>query len=100
MNFVVKYWPEGQHSLRPHHDSSTFTINVALSRPGIDFEVRTYVHILFDMQDSFIIFRVEVVGLYAIIVVLQLHVWDGLSCIQEDLLIIMKAYELPGGLGI
>ena len=39
MNFVVKYWPEGQHSLRPHHDSSTFTINVALSRPGVDFEV-------------------------------------------------------------
>lgn len=39
MNFVVKYWPEGQDSLRPHHDSSTFTINVALSRPGIDFEV-------------------------------------------------------------
>lgn len=38
MNFVVKYWPEGQHSLRPHHDSSTFTINVALSRPGVDFE--------------------------------------------------------------
>lgn len=39
MNFVVKYWPQGQHSLRPHHDSSTFTINVALSKPGIDFEV-------------------------------------------------------------
>lgn len=38
MNFVVKYCPEGQHSLRPHHDSSTFTINVALSRPGRDFE--------------------------------------------------------------
>ena len=41
MNFVVKYWPEGQHSLRPHHDASTFTINVALSKPGIDFEVRS-----------------------------------------------------------
>lgn len=39
MNFVVKYWPQGQHSLRAHHDSSTFTINVALSKPGIDFEV-------------------------------------------------------------
>ena len=40
MNFVVKYWPGGQDNLRPHHDSSTFTINVALSRPGIDHEVR------------------------------------------------------------
>lgn len=39
MNFVVKYHPQGQASLRPHHDSSTFTINVALSRPGIDHEV-------------------------------------------------------------
>lgn len=38
MNFVVKYHPQGQASLRPHHDSSTFTINVALSRPGIDHE--------------------------------------------------------------
>lgn len=39
MNFVVKYTPTGQSFLRPHHDSSTFTINVALSRPGIDYEV-------------------------------------------------------------
>ena len=39
MNFVVKYCPEGQHSLRPHHDSSTFTINVALSKPDVDYEV-------------------------------------------------------------
>ena len=39
MNFVVKYHPQGQSSLRPHHDSSTFTINVALSRLGIDHQV-------------------------------------------------------------
>ena len=39
MNFVVKYHPQGQANLRPHHDSSTFTINVALSRPGIDHQV-------------------------------------------------------------
>lgn len=38
MNFVVKYNPNGQFLLRPHHDSSTFTINVALSRSGIDYE--------------------------------------------------------------
>ena len=37
MNFVVKYHPDGQKYLRPHHDSSTFTINVALNRQGIDF---------------------------------------------------------------
>ena len=42
MNFVVKYHPQGQANLRPHHDSSTFTINVALSRPGIDYEVWPY----------------------------------------------------------
>jgi hypothetical protein len=38
LNFVVKYHPQGQPDLRPHHDSSTFTINVALTRPGIDHE--------------------------------------------------------------
>lgn len=42
MNFVVKYWPDGQDRLRPHHDASTFTINVALSRPGVDYEVSCY----------------------------------------------------------
>lgn len=36
MNFVVKYDPSRQYYLRPHHDSSTYTINVALTRPGID----------------------------------------------------------------
>ncbi len=40
MNFVVKYWPAGQDRLRAHHDASTFTINVALSRPGVDYEVK------------------------------------------------------------
>lgn len=36
MNFVVKYDPKRQYYLRPHHDSSTYTINIALTRPGID----------------------------------------------------------------
>ena len=44
MNFVVKYHPQGQSSLRPHHDSSTYTINVALSRPGVDYEVQPWGH--------------------------------------------------------
>ena len=39
MNFVVRYKPEEQPALRPHHDSSTYTINLALNRAGIDFEV-------------------------------------------------------------
>ena len=38
MNFVVRYKPNRQDYLKPHHDSSTFTINVALNRPGIDFQ--------------------------------------------------------------
>ncbi|XP_076320544.1 LOW QUALITY PROTEIN: procollagen lysyl hydroxylase [Tachypleus tridentatus] len=38
MNFVVRYRPDEQPSLRPHHDSSTYTINIALNRPHIDFE--------------------------------------------------------------
>lgn len=38
MNFVVRYKPDEQPSLRPHHDSSTYTINIALNRAGIDYE--------------------------------------------------------------
>lgn len=39
MNFVVRYKPDEQPSLRPHHDSSTYTINLALNTPMKDFEV-------------------------------------------------------------
>ena len=38
MNFVVRYRPDEQPSLRPHHDSSTYTINIALNHAGIDYE--------------------------------------------------------------
>ncbi|XP_069753489.1 procollagen-lysine,2-oxoglutarate 5-dioxygenase 2 isoform X2 [Narcine bancroftii] len=38
LNFVVKYTPERQAYLRPHHDSSTFTINIALNNKGIDYQ--------------------------------------------------------------
>ncbi|ENN77266.1 hypothetical protein YQE_06094, partial [Dendroctonus ponderosae] len=34
----VKYKPDEQPSLRPHHDSSTYTINIALNRAGEDYE--------------------------------------------------------------
>ncbi|PIK40153.1 hypothetical protein BSL78_23007 [Apostichopus japonicus] len=38
MNFVVRYRPDEQPSLRPHHDSSTYTINIALNTQGKDYE--------------------------------------------------------------
>lgn len=38
MNFIVRYKPTEQSFLRPHHDSSTYTINVGLNRPHIDYE--------------------------------------------------------------
>uniref|UniRef100_A0A7N6AFG3 procollagen-lysine 5-dioxygenase n=1 Tax=Anabas testudineus TaxID=64144 RepID=A0A7N6AFG3_ANATE len=38
MNFVVKYTPDRQAYLRPHHDSSTFTINIALNNKDRDFQ--------------------------------------------------------------
>lgn len=37
--FVVRYKPDEQPSLRPHHDASTFTVNIALNQVGIDFQV-------------------------------------------------------------
>ena len=44
MNFVVKYHLTGQTKLRPHHDSSTFTVNMALSMPGVDHYVSVIVY--------------------------------------------------------
>ncbi|XP_045469942.1 procollagen-lysine,2-oxoglutarate 5-dioxygenase [Harmonia axyridis] len=38
MNFVVRYKPDEQPSLRPHHDSSTYTINLALNEADVDYE--------------------------------------------------------------
>lgn len=38
MNFVVRYKPDEQPSLRPHHDASTYTINIALNSAGVDYE--------------------------------------------------------------
>eukprot|EP00051_Salpingoeca_urceolata_P019884 m.294266 g.294266 ORF g.294266 m.294266 type:complete len:114 (-) comp19501_c13_seq4:377-718(-) len=38
LDFVVKYTPTGQSLLRPHHDASTFSLNVALNERGVDFE--------------------------------------------------------------
>ncbi|KAG5900593.1 hypothetical protein JTB14_017451 [Gonioctena quinquepunctata] len=37
MNFVVRYRPDEQPSLRPHHDSSTYTINIALNEVDKDY---------------------------------------------------------------
>ncbi|CAG5016678.1 unnamed protein product [Parnassius apollo] len=38
MNFVVRYRPDEQPSLRPHQDSSTYTINLALNTSHMDYE--------------------------------------------------------------
>ncbi|VDP48193.1 unnamed protein product [Soboliphyme baturini] len=39
MNFVVRYHPDEQASLRPHHDASTYTVDMALNQVGVDYEV-------------------------------------------------------------
>ncbi|XP_041655153.1 procollagen-lysine,2-oxoglutarate 5-dioxygenase 1 isoform X1 [Cheilinus undulatus] len=36
--FVVRYKPDEQPFLRPHHDASTFTINIALNQVGHDYQ--------------------------------------------------------------
>ncbi|XP_068185883.1 procollagen-lysine,2-oxoglutarate 5-dioxygenase 1 isoform X3 [Antennarius striatus] len=36
--FVVRYKPDEQPSLKPHHDASTFTINIALNQLGLDYQ--------------------------------------------------------------
>ncbi|XP_046896504.1 procollagen-lysine,2-oxoglutarate 5-dioxygenase 1 isoform X3 [Hypomesus transpacificus] len=38
LNFVVRYKPDEQPLLTPHHDASTFTINVALNSKDTDYQ--------------------------------------------------------------
>ncbi|XP_040918271.1 procollagen-lysine,2-oxoglutarate 5-dioxygenase 1 isoform X2 [Toxotes jaculatrix] len=38
LNFVVRYKPDEQPLLAPHHDASTFTINIALNSKGVDYQ--------------------------------------------------------------
>ncbi|MGH0191642.1 UNVERIFIED_CONTAM: hypothetical protein FKN15_067872 [Acipenser sinensis] len=40
LNFVVRYKPDEQPLLAPHHDASTFTINIALNSKDSDYEVK------------------------------------------------------------
>lgn len=40
--FVVRYKPDEQPYLRPHHDASTFTINIALNQVGLDYQVSVF----------------------------------------------------------
>ncbi|TNN20311.1 Procollagen-lysine, 2-oxoglutarate 5-dioxygenase 3 [Schistosoma japonicum] len=38
MNFVVRYKPDEQPSLRPHHDASSYTLNIGLNQPEKDYK--------------------------------------------------------------
>uniref|UniRef100_A0A672JKM5 Procollagen-lysine,2-oxoglutarate 5-dioxygenase 1 n=1 Tax=Salarias fasciatus TaxID=181472 RepID=A0A672JKM5_SALFA len=38
LNFVVRYKPDEQPLLVPHHDASTFTINIALNSKDVDYQ--------------------------------------------------------------
>ncbi|XP_034731721.1 procollagen-lysine,2-oxoglutarate 5-dioxygenase 1 isoform X1 [Etheostoma cragini] len=38
LNFVVRYKPDEQPLLAPHHDASTFTINIALNSKDVDYQ--------------------------------------------------------------
>lgn len=38
LDFIVRYRPSGQSSLKPHSDASTFSVNVALNHRGADYQ--------------------------------------------------------------
>ncbi|XP_060737829.1 procollagen-lysine,2-oxoglutarate 5-dioxygenase 1 isoform X1 [Tachysurus vachellii] len=40
LNFVVRYKPDEQPLLTPHHDASTFTINIALNSKDVDYQAQ------------------------------------------------------------
>lgn len=37
ISFIVKYTPQGQSKLDPHHDASAYTTNIALNTYGVDY---------------------------------------------------------------
>jgi GR25 family glycosyltransferase involved in LPS biosynthesis len=38
MAFIVRYHQDHQNSLEPHHDASTYTLNIALNEAGVEYE--------------------------------------------------------------
>ena len=38
--FIIRYRPDEQPFLKPHHDSSTYSVNLALNRVNLDYQVR------------------------------------------------------------
>ncbi len=38
LSWYSRYRPEEQADLKPHDDNSIYTTNMALNKPGIDFE--------------------------------------------------------------
>lgn len=50
--FVVRYKPDEQPSLRPHHDASTFTINIALNQVGLDYQVSSNRQLMITTEKS------------------------------------------------
>lgn len=52
MNFVVRYKQGEQTSLRYHHDTSTYSIDMALNRAHIDYSVSDLVANLNAVQHS------------------------------------------------
>ena len=72
MNFVVRYHPDEQANLRPHHDSSTYTINIALNRVNVDYKVKLLVLFCFFELISQILFIVSPTGWWMSICSIQL----------------------------
>jgi GR25 family glycosyltransferase involved in LPS biosynthesis len=38
MAFIVRYHQDHQNALEPHHDASTYTMNIALNESGVEYE--------------------------------------------------------------
>ena len=81
--------PEYQNKLRPHHDASTYTINLALNDFEKDYEVRRRDPMFLD---SMLDFRVVAVVFFVITVPWLRHAAVGHWFIRVDWPISMKVY--------
>lgn len=63
MNFVVRYRPDEQPFLRPHHDSSTYTINIALNRPGENYCQLYFKQYIIKMRNKLNIYKISEINI-------------------------------------
>lgn len=86
LDFVVRYNPKKQSFLKPHHDASTVTLNLALNQGGVDYEGTQISFQLYVSHDD----QVAELILFDKTVHIKMHHQDGVQSSPDVSLIITR----------